>query len=185
MGVQACAAEADLSDPAVIPTLFDLAESALGPIEVLVNNAAHWEADTFLPRDAELSNNMVELWADRPPDITAASFDRIFSVDTRAPVLMMAEFARRHIARGSLGPHCERQHRRRRAFSVRTTYGAAKFALESYTRSAAVELGRFGITVNVLSLGPCKRVGSLRTSNRQSCRPFPSPELEAPRMWRT
>src|SRR2546428_9550778 len=31
--------EADLSDPASIPALFDEAERALGPVEVLVNNA--------------------------------------------------------------------------------------------------------------------------------------------------
>jgi 3-oxoacyl-[acyl-carrier protein] reductase len=33
-------------------------------------------------------------------------------------------------------------------------YGASKHALESYSRAAASELGRFGITVNVVSLGP-------------------------------
>jgi 3-oxoacyl-[acyl-carrier protein] reductase len=39
-------------------------------------------------------------------------------------------------------------------FPSEVTYGASKFALESYTRSAASELGRFGINVNVVSLGP-------------------------------
>src|SRR5690349_12722923 len=33
---------ADLSDPAVVPRLFDQAEAAFGPVAVLVNNAAHW-----------------------------------------------------------------------------------------------------------------------------------------------
>jgi 3-oxoacyl-[acyl-carrier protein] reductase len=32
-------------------------------------------------------------------------------------------------------------------------YGASKLALEGYTRSAAVELGPSGITVNTVSLG--------------------------------
>jgi 3-oxoacyl-[acyl-carrier protein] reductase len=31
---------------------------------------------------------------------------------------------------------------------------ASKLALESYTRSAAVDLGQFGININVISLGP-------------------------------
>ena len=35
-----------------------------------------------------------------------------------------------------------------------TFYGASKLALEGYTRSAAAELGRWGITVNAVSLGP-------------------------------
>jgi 3-oxoacyl-[acyl-carrier protein] reductase len=39
-------------------------------------------------------------------------------------------------------------------FPSEATYGASKFALESYTRSAASELGKFGINVNVVSLGP-------------------------------
>jgi 3-oxoacyl-[acyl-carrier protein] reductase len=43
--------EADLSDPAAIPTLFDHAEAVFGPVEVLVNNAAHWESDTFRPAE--------------------------------------------------------------------------------------------------------------------------------------
>lgn len=38
-------------------------------------------------------------------------------------------------------------------FPSEVTYGATKFALESYTRSAATELGKFGVTVNVVSLG--------------------------------
>ena len=155
MGVQACAAEADLSDPAVIPALFDQAESALGPVAVLVNNAAHWEPDTFLPADAELSNKLTELFADRPASITVSGFDRVFGVDTRAPALLMAEFARRHIARESgWGRIVNVSTAGAERFPSEISYGAAKFALESYTRSAAVELGRFGITVNVVSLGP-------------------------------
>jgi len=154
-GAQAAALEADLADPSLVKTLFDRAEATLGPVEVLVNNAAYWEGDTFLPSDTELPNKLVELWTDRPQSLTAAAFDRIFAVNTRAPVLMMAEFARRHITRGAqsgriinvstAGAEC---------FPSEATYGASKFALESYTRSAATELGKFGVTVNAVSLGP-------------------------------
>ncbi len=34
------------------------------------------------------------------------------------------------------------------------SYGASKLALESYSRSAAAEFGRYGITVNIVSPGP-------------------------------
>lgn len=155
IGGQAHAWEADLSDLTVIPRLFDEAETALGTVDILVNNAAHWEADTFIPIDKELRNKLVELWTDRPDNVTAGSIDRLFTVNTRAVALMMNEFVRRHIERGADwgriinvstdGAYC---------FPSEISYGASKLALEGYTRSAAVELGQFGITVNTVSLGP-------------------------------
>jgi 3-oxoacyl-[acyl-carrier protein] reductase len=39
-------------------------------------------------------------------------------------------------------------------FSSEVSYGASKYALETYSRAAAKELGQFGITINVMSLGP-------------------------------
>ncbi len=155
VGGQADAWEADLSDATAIPKLFDQAEKALGPVAVLVNNAAHWEGDTFLPPGADLANKLNELWTDQPRSLSAGSFDRIFDVNTRAPALLMAEFARRHIKRGArwgcivnvstAGAYC---------FPSEISYGASKLALEGYTRSAAAELGQWGITVNAVSLGP-------------------------------
>ena len=154
-GVQAAAFEADLSDPAVVPKLFDQAEAALGPIQVLVNNAAYWEPDTFLPSGAELTNKLTELFSDRPPALAPAGFDRIFAVNTRAAALLMAEFARRHIERkADWGRIINVSTAGADRFPSEASYGASKFALESYTRSAASELGKFGVTVNVVSLGP-------------------------------
>jgi 3-oxoacyl-[acyl-carrier protein] reductase len=153
-GGEAEAWEADLADASSIPALFDRAEQMLGPVEILVNNAAYWEADTFVPANAELDNKLVELWSDRPKSITASSFDKLFAVNTRAPALMMAEFARRHIARGShWGRVINVSTDGAERFPSETSYGASKFALESYTRSAASELGKFGINVNAVSLG--------------------------------
>jgi 3-oxoacyl-[acyl-carrier protein] reductase len=64
---------------------------------------------------------------------------------------MIAEFARRHIARqatwgriigltsgGPLG------------FPTEVSYGAAKAALENYTMAAAFELAPFGVTANIV-----------------------------------
>lgn len=153
--MQTCAFETDLSDPASVPMVFDRAEATLGPVEVLVNNAAYWEADTFLPSNTELSNTLVELYTDRPPSIAAAAFDRIFAVNTRAVALMMAEFSRRHIERRApWGRIINVSTDGARCFPSEITYGASKFALESYTRSAATEIGKFGVTVNAVSLGP-------------------------------
>lgn len=51
--------------------MFDETEKALGPVDILVNNAAHWEADTFIPGDETLRNKMVEMWTARPARMTA------------------------------------------------------------------------------------------------------------------
>lgn len=154
MGGQAEAMEADLSDPATIPHLFDQAEATFGQVDILVNNAAHWEADTFLPSADSLVNKAVEMWTVAPGRISADNVDRVFAVNTRAIALMMAEFAQRHITRQSNwgriinistdGAYC---------FPSEISYGASKLAMEGYTRSAAQELGQYGITVNVIAPG--------------------------------
>ena len=155
MGAEAHAWEADLSDASVVPALFDQAERVLGPVEVLVNNAACWEGDTFVPPGAELANQLNELWTEPPVSISGDIFDRVFAVNTRATALMMKEFARRHIERGAQwGRIVNVSTAGADRFPSEITYGASKFALESYTRSAAIELGKFGINVNVISLGP-------------------------------
>lgn len=155
MGVEAFGWEGDLSDLASIPRMFDAAKEKLGPVEVLINNAAYWEPDTFIPEDESLVNKAVELWTSRPNPIDAGSFNRMFAVNTRAVALMMAEFARRHIDREAgwgriINVSTDAAYR----FPSEITYGASKLALEGYSRSAAAELGQFGVTVNTLSLGP-------------------------------
>lgn len=155
IGVEASGWEGDLSDPGSIPQMFDAAEEELGPVEVLINNAAYWEPDTFIPADESLVNKAVELWTNRPSPIDVGSFDRMFAVNTRAVALMMAEFAQRHIDRGArwgriINVSTDAAYK----FPSEITYGASKLALEGYSRSAAAELGQFGVTVNTLSLGP-------------------------------
>jgi 3-oxoacyl-[acyl-carrier protein] reductase len=155
IGVEACDWEGDLSNPGSIPQVFDAAEEELGPVEVLINNAAYWEPDTFIPADESLVNKAVELWTSRPSPIDAGSFDRMFAVNTRAMALMMAEFARRHIDReAKWGRIINVSTDAAYKFPSEITYGASKLALEGYSRSAAAELGQFGVTVNTLSLGP-------------------------------
>jgi 3-oxoacyl-[acyl-carrier protein] reductase len=154
-GAESSAWEVDLSDVDAIPKLFDEAEKSLGPVEIIVNNAAAWTADTFVPPGHDLPNRTVEEWTDRPEQITPESFEKNFAVNTRAVALLMAEFANRHISAGRTwgriinvstdGAHC---------FPSEISYGAGKLAIEGYSRSAAVELGQFGITVNIISPGP-------------------------------
>ena len=136
--------EADLADPAAPGLLFDRAEATAGPVEILVNNASSWLGNTFRPGSVDRFGRALRR-------VDAASHDRQFAVDARASALLIAEFARRHMARGagwgrvigltSGGPG---------GFPEEVSYGAAKAALENYTMSAAQELGPYGITANVV-----------------------------------
>lgn len=40
------------------------------------------------------------------------------------------------------------------AHEVNVSYAASKHAIESYSRSAAIEVGKYGITVNIIAPGP-------------------------------
>jgi 3-oxoacyl-[acyl-carrier protein] reductase len=145
--------EADLADPTIIPRLFGRAERAFGPVDILIINAAHCDPDTFIPQ-SQLGSNSRAVDEFPMSTITADKHDRHFAVNSRAVALMMAEFARRHIERGaSWGRIINVSTDGASGFSSEVSYGASKHALESYSRAAASELGKYGITVNIVSLG--------------------------------
>ena len=143
-GGRAAAVEADLSDPATPVMLFDTAEKQFGPVDILVNNATGWLADTFAAASADRLGRSLQ-------PVTAQTWTRQFTVDAMGAALMISEFARRHITRqatwgriigltsgGDLG------------FPEEVSYGAAKAAQDNYTMSAALELAPFGITANMI-----------------------------------
>jgi len=153
MGGRCHAREADLADPGTIPLLMDEAERTFGKVDILVNNAAHDKPDTFLPA-GELPTSGLFGGDYSLRTITAATHDEHFAVNCRAAALLMAEFARRHMARKSswgriinISTDCAS------ASGWSVSYGASKYAGESYARAAAAELGPYGITVNVVSPG--------------------------------
>jgi 3-oxoacyl-[acyl-carrier protein] reductase len=154
-GGKAASWEGDLQDPQNVELLFEQAEKAFGQVDILVNNAAEYLADTFLPASAVGED--AALWEGGPATATidVESHDRHFAVNTRAAAILMSNFARRII---------ERKTQWGRIINVSAdcawgcpkeiSYRASKYALESYSRSAAAELGPYGITVNVVSPGP-------------------------------
>lgn len=143
-GGRVVAHEADLTDAAAIAALFDVAERDLGPVDIVVNNASGWKADTFLPQRADAFGRRVA-------PLSAATVDANVGVDARAGALVIAELAHRLVARGgrwgrivgltSGGPD---------GFPGEASYGAAKAALENYTMTAARELAGFGVTANTV-----------------------------------
>ncbi len=143
-GGRATALEADLSDALSIPLLFEAAEAELGPVSILVNNASGWVADSFVPA----ATNRFGL-AQSP--VSAQTIDQVFGVDARAAALLIAEFARRHVAReGQWGRIIGLTSGEADGFPEEVTYGAAKAAQVNFTLSAATELARFGVTANVV-----------------------------------
>ena len=154
-GAKAESWEGDLRQPDIANRLFEQAEKAFGQVDILVNNAAEYIADTFLPLHA--SGEATEVWEGGPSKktIDVKSHDRHFAVNTRAAVILMARFAQRIIERGvnwgrivNISADCAW------GCPKEISYRASKYALESYSRSAAAELGPYGITVNVVSPGP-------------------------------
>jgi 3-oxoacyl-[acyl-carrier protein] reductase len=143
-GGRAIAMEADLAKPETIGQLFDLAESQLGPVDILVNNASGWLADTFTSETRDMFGHACAR-------VSRETFDRQFAIDARASALLISEFARRHIERSaqwgrivgltSGGPG---------GFPGEVSYSAAKAALENYTMSAAFELANVGVTANIV-----------------------------------
>jgi 3-oxoacyl-[acyl-carrier protein] reductase len=129
--------EADLTDPETVPHLFDWVEASFGPVDILVNNAAHYEdPDTIFT-------------------VSARSLERTFAVNTHASVLLMAEFVRRQQRRNChWGRIINLSTDAAQVFAGQISYGASKAAMEAFTRSLAIETGRLGITVNAVAPGP-------------------------------
>jgi 3-oxoacyl-[acyl-carrier protein] reductase len=140
--------ETDLADADNIPRLLDRCEAALGPVEVLVCNHTHCVLETFDPARVSDREGGTQL-------ITAQEIDAHFAVNARAYALLMAEYLKRHLARdASWGRIVNISTDAAHAHEANVSYAASKHAIESYSRSAAVEMGPYGVTVNIVAPGP-------------------------------
>jgi NAD(P)-dependent dehydrogenase (short-subunit alcohol dehydrogenase family) len=134
-GGRAAAISLDVTDAARIAPALDRAEAALGPIDVLVNNAGL---------------SVFGLAA----DISAADFDKVLATNLRAPFLLATEVARRLIAAkragsiiniASIGSF--------RVLPGVTAYCISKAGLAMMTQCLAREWARKGINVNAICPG--------------------------------
>jgi 3-oxoacyl-[acyl-carrier protein] reductase len=131
-GGQAWAVAADLRFPAVAGELLAQAESLAGPLDILVNNAAH--APTALLADC-----------------SDEEFASTMTVNVMSPFILMRDAAQRMRDGGRI---INISTLNTVLISPGTTaYAASKAALELMTRVAAAELGGRGITVNSVSPG--------------------------------
>jgi 3-oxoacyl-[acyl-carrier protein] reductase len=131
-GGEATAIQADVSKPAEIRRLFDEAEKAIGPLDIVVANAG-----VFLRRPLAES--------------TEEDYDRVFNINTKGVFFTLREAARRVNESGRIiaistgGTKLQ--------FSDASLYLGSKGAIEQFVRSLSRELGPRFITVNVLSPG--------------------------------
>lgn len=127
---------ADLADPDGPGRLLEEVENLLGPVDVLVNNAAHCESP------------------DTVDTLTADTLERTYRVNAVAPAMLISQLARR---RGTVeDPPCivNVSTDAARAFPGQVAYGSSKAALEALTRGTALDLGHTGIRVNAVAPGP-------------------------------
>ena len=147
-GGMAFAYEVDLSNPKNIPGLFDLCEKELGPVDILVNNHTYCVLETFDPGLVSNEPGGVQM-------TSAEGIDKHFVVNARAYALMMSEYLKRYLKRkAKWGRIINTSTDAADAHTANISYAASKHAIESYSRSAAAEMGKYGITVNIVSPGP-------------------------------
>jgi len=128
------AVPADISDESQVTTMVERVESELGPVDILINNAA----ELILSTIAETS---LETW------------ERSMAINVRGAFLcsraVLPSMTRRKSGRiiniGSLAG--------RRGYSEQGAYCASKHALVGFTKVLAIETQPYGIRVNMVSPG--------------------------------
>ena len=135
MGADFVVLEADISNEDDVKGIYATAIERFGRVDVLVNNAADGDMDGIVTIDK----------------ITQKVIDDTFAVNVRGSVLMTREFVNRYKDYGRI---INISTDAAQVFAGQITYGASKATLEALTRSIALEVAKYGITVNCVAPGP-------------------------------
>ena len=135
MGADHLVIESDISDEDAVKDIYAQVIAKYGRVDILVNNAA---------TDDETGLDTIE-------HITPKVIDDTFAVNVRGSLLMTREFVNH---RGNYGRVINVSTDAAQAFAGQITYGASKATMEALTRSIALEVAKYGITVNCVAPGP-------------------------------
>jgi 3-oxoacyl-[acyl-carrier protein] reductase len=140
LGRQAIGVVADVTDDEALIDAIAAVANAIGPIRHLVNVVGGALADDW--------------WRTSEYDLDA--FDRIVARNVRYAVLSCRQVARALIDTGQTGSMVNTSSIAARGSPLLAAYGASKAALESFSRTMALEWGPYGIRVNLVAPGTVK-----------------------------
>jgi len=134
-GADTLAVRTDIRDPAAVDSAFGEIEHALGPVELLVNNAGTTEDGLVARMSDEQWQSVIDT------NLTGA----FHTIRRAAPKMMRARWGR-IVNVSSVSAH--------RGGPGQANYAAAKAGLLGLTRSIARELAPRNVTCNVVAPGP-------------------------------
>ncbi len=140
-GGRSLAIAADLTQPEEVEQLFTRTVENLGRLDILANNAGSYPQNTLLEMTPEQWNEVIAANLDSVHLCTRAAARQMIAQGHGGAIVNIASIEAENPAPGH------------------SHYGAAKAGVLMYTRSAANELGRFGIRVNAVAPGLIWREG--------------------------